>query len=602
SGYEQQGALVEGVIDQILEIPDFDWMMEPPTTISAIDFFNFDINGIAINCQQYPYNFPEFRRAINYAIDKYEFLDIMWGGIGYPLDSLIPTNNPPWHNPDVEGTFYESDIPAAIAELESAGFIDLDGDGYREAPNGDPFTFRPAFQNVGTNWQAAWQSAQDELVKAGIRMETMPIDFNNYLDQMYQIPRSYEAISYGFSTGPNPLFLDQFRTELILEPYGNVWNWSNETFDDTLDNMLAATTYEDAIEYAHEAQQILVENLPFIPLFVNLNFHVYRNDHLEGWINIPGYGIGLGNHWTPLKVRLIAGQPGRDPATGCGGTYTASMRQDIETQNPLIATDDYSEFVLSQIYTSLVGDPNPIDLEYTPYGNGLASGWTQTLISTPSPHWEFTFTLHENATWHDGVPVTADDVVFSYNYIHDNEIPTYNSNFEYFDSIEKLGDYMVRIIATSDSYWTWEYLNNWTILPEHIWEGILYPEDFTNPYPIGCGPFKWGQRVTNEYVELQSWEAYHRSFHTYVIDGDHIPLLSFSVAIVAITITLCVIYLCSGRRTSADSKIRTSTKSESPRPRKLLTESTTCPICNARLYGDETFCPGCAIRLNPNED
>ncbi len=497
---------------------------------------------LTFNCLNYPYTFPEFRRAVNLLLDKYEFSDIMWGGIGYPLDSPIPTNTPPWHNDAVEGTYYESDIPAARAALESAGFEDLDSDGYYEAPNGESFTLRIAYHLVGTNWQAAWQSAQDEFDDAGIRMETMPVDFNTYLDQMYQIPRAYEAIAFGYSTGPNPLFLSEFRTELIPEPYGNIWNWSNEDFDTAVENMLAATTMEDALDYCYEAQEIFVYNSPLVVTYTNLNVNAIRNDRWTGWINAPGWSIGISNDWTPQVVKLKEGAEGRDTTTGTGGTFNSMLPVTIDTQNPLMSTSSYGIHVLDQIYTSLVGSLSPIDLEVTPYGNGLASGWTQTLVSTPSPHWEFTFTLHENATWHDGVPVTADDVVFSYNYIDENEMPNFISARAYFDSVEKLGNFQVKVVATSDSYWAWEYLRSWTILPEHIWEGIVNPITYTNPVPIGCGPYKWAEYVEGEYIKLDFHDGYFRGVLGHQpTEGGQVSLVGLYLAVGVLVIVVVLL-------------------------------------------------------------
>jgi ABC-type transport system substrate-binding protein len=462
---------------------------------------------LTFNCQHYPYNYPELRRAVNLLIDKYEFSDIMWAGIGYPLDSPIPTNTPPWHNGEIEGTYYESDTVTANAILDAAGFIDLNGDGYREAPNGEEFTLRIAYHLVGTNWQAAWQSQVGNFDAVGIRYEGFPVDFNTYLDQMYQIPRAYEAIAFGFSTGPNPLFLAEFRTELIPEPYGNVWNWSNETFDDALDAMLAATNMEDALDYAYEAQEIFVYNSPLVVTYTNLNVNAIRNDKWTGWINAPGWAIGISNNWIPQIVKLQEGIEGRDSTTGTGGTLNSMIPVAIDTQNPMMSTSSYGHHILAQVYNDLVGELSPIDLSVTQYGNGLASGWTQTLVGD---HWEFTFDLHTNATWHDGAPVTADDVVFSYNYIYDNEMPNYISNFPYFDSIEKVDDDTVKIIATSDSYWAWEYLRSWHIIPEHIWEGIVNPITYTNPIPIGSGAYMWVERVEGEYIRLDFNPGYHR--------------------------------------------------------------------------------------------
>ena len=52
---------------------------------------------------------------------------------------------------------------------------------------------------------------------------------------------------------------------------------------------------------------------------------------------------------------------------------------------------------------------------------GLATDWT---VSSDGLTW--TFTIRKNAKWSDGVPLTAKDVAFTYNYIVDNPDDTSN--------------------------------------------------------------------------------------------------------------------------------------------------------------------------------
>jgi ABC-type transport system substrate-binding protein len=106
--------------------------------------------------------------------------------------------------------------------------------------------------------------------------------------------------------------------------------------------------------------------------------------------------------------------------------------------------------------------------------------------------------------------VTTYDVEFSYNYIMSHRVPTYSASIPYLNSCRALDATHVEIITNGASYWAFDLTRGWTILPEHIWSGIVSPVTFTNPLPVGSGPFSWYRRIEGEYVELHYWENYHK--------------------------------------------------------------------------------------------
>ncbi|MEM4160803.1 MAG: ABC transporter substrate-binding protein, partial [Thermoplasmata archaeon] len=112
---------------------------------------------------------------------------------------------------------------------------------------------------------------------------------------------------------------------------------------------------------------------------------------------------------------------------------------DIQTLNPCVASDEHTQRVLSLVYDSLAyinrttGSAEP----------GLALSWT----SSDGLTW--IVKLRENLKWHDGTNLTADDVVFTYNFLLNPENPLKTS--EYFSFLK-----WVRIPGTSDKnedYW-----------------------------------------------------------------------------------------------------------------------------------------------------
>lgn len=84
---------------------------------------------IGFNTQKAPFNDAAVRQAVAYAIDKETISANVFSGLEsastYLLDSTLPYC-------DVETTTYSYDPDKAIELLESAGWVDSDGDGIRE--------------------------------------------------------------------------------------------------------------------------------------------------------------------------------------------------------------------------------------------------------------------------------------------------------------------------------------------------------------------------------------------------------------------------------------------------------------------------------------
>ncbi|HRJ42816.1 MAG TPA: ABC transporter substrate-binding protein, partial [Caldilineaceae bacterium] len=117
----------------------------------------------------------------------------------------------------------------------------------------------------------------------------------------------------------------------------------------------------------------------------------------------------------------------------------------------------------------------------------------------------WTFHLRPGITWHDGQPLTAADVAFSYNLYQATEgfpfLPVYT---DYFDSVEAPDDSTV-VITLSEAIPNMEsQLVFLYVLPEHIWGGLEGDAavEFENAAMIGSGPFKMVENSQNQFVHL----------------------------------------------------------------------------------------------------
>ena len=105
----------------------------------------------------------------------------------------------------------------------------------------------------------------------------------------------------------------------------------------------------------------------------------------------------------------------------------------------------------------------------------------------------YTFVMRENARWHDGEPLTADDVVFTFALIQD---PAWKSPLQPLlkdVKFEKTDDRTIAL-TLAEPYAQFLSRLNFGILPRHVWKDVL-PQDAAmaeaSLKPVGSGPFKF---------------------------------------------------------------------------------------------------------------
>jgi len=200
-------------------------------------------------------------------------------------------------------------------------------------------------------------------------------------------------------------------------------------------------------------------------------------------------------------------------------TLRIGMLEPIDSLNPFIGINDNAYVFYGLVYDFLIA----LDEDLNPKPN-LAESWNIVEDELPvGSVWQYNLT--HDAKWHDLEPFTADDVVFTMDYQTGKNwysLWAYQPYTLMINWTEKIDDYTVRIhffnwitkqpnaIAFGESLMI-------PIVPAHEWEKIT-PADagfgYTNPKPIGTGPFKctdrtYGELLAGERLILYKNPGYH---------------------------------------------------------------------------------------------
>src|SRR5690606_18808116 len=100
-----------------------------------------EIRYIGFNTSKAPWDNADLRRAFAYATNREEFNTLAWNDLALPIYQPLPPTI--WgHNPELDATSYHYEPETASAMLDELGYVDVDGDGLREDPEGNPWSVR----------------------------------------------------------------------------------------------------------------------------------------------------------------------------------------------------------------------------------------------------------------------------------------------------------------------------------------------------------------------------------------------------------------------------------------------------------------------------
>jgi peptide/nickel transport system substrate-binding protein len=134
--------------------------------------------------------------------------------------------------------------------------------------------------------------------------------------------------------------------------------------------------------------------------------------------------------------------------------------------------------------------------EQLTFVNGLKSGQTTNWLAS-SYKWSnanktLTFTIRKGVKWTDGKPLTASDVLFTFNLIKKFPALDLNASWAVLKSVTQNGNQIVFQFKTAAVPYFYYIADQTPIVPQHIWSTIANPVTYKDPHPVGSGPFKMG--------------------------------------------------------------------------------------------------------------
>lgn len=192
-----------------------------------------------------------------------------------------------------------------------------------------------------------------------------------------------------------------------------------------------------------------------------------------------------------------------------GGIFREGIVGGFSNANPIYAQNEVDASVSKLVFSGL--------FKYDESGKLVPD--LAEKYELDSSETSYTVTLKNDLKWHDGKPLTAKDVVFTYNTIQNSEVKSYLYSSWQGVNIKASGDMKV-IFKLSNALSAFPHSLTNGIIPEHILSKIspsqLRSSKFNNLTPVGCGPFKFqsinlesDNNEVNSIIVLVPFKDYH---------------------------------------------------------------------------------------------
>lgn len=190
------------------------------------------------------------------------------------------------------------------------------------------------------------------------------------------------------------------------------------------------------------------------------------------------------------------------PSVGPTSDLKVAVRDDAKNINPYLAATAADQRVVGLIYDTLLYWDNEKGLQ--PW---LASEW-----KCAEDGLSCVFKLDPKATWHDGKPVTAKDVEYSFNMVREKQFPSIVMAIPALDKVIATGDREVTMTFKEKQVDTLRFVGTViSIVPQAVWEKVPDPKNYANwDNPIGSGAFKLKERVEGQYIVLENTGTHYR--------------------------------------------------------------------------------------------
>lgn len=349
---------------------------------------------------------------------------------------------------------------------------------------GEPHEFQ-SIQLIAQTWRK---------LGLDVKVEVMP--WEQMSDRVWYKRDSWDMTAWQMvgrpeRSDPDELLFNLFHSSTAENGY-NFVNYKNAEYDAVAADQRKETDPEKRKSLVFRAQETISRDQPIINLVHPRLAYAFNKSVWDEGSIVEQAGIGIKNFWSFISMKPV----------GEKKDIVLNSSANIIAINPLYVSGPVDSWITELVWDRLLrvgadGLPKPWAAE--------SYQWIdQTTIDV---------TLRAGLKWHDGTPVTLDDVIFSFTAPQGDKAPMYKPFVSNIAGIEKAGERTLRFkLKAPSAPFLVATLSKVNIIPKAVWEKRLADlagkpetaEKIQEEKPLGSGPFRFVRWLKNEEVLLEA--------------------------------------------------------------------------------------------------
>jgi len=374
----------------------------------------------------------------------------------------------------------------AIGMVSVAGCgSDTDGGGSDDLPEDRRMGAVNHITTTESHWPARWQSTvfvDDRLNELGIPAEPEGLERGTQIERMGNQEFDIYTWDAPMSEGdPDNVLVNNFATGGRFVYH----NWDHEEYNQTARAQREETDRSRRQELVYKCQRLIGEERPESQYLHHENVYAFNSDRIEEDSVVVDTN-GLNNIWNWTQM---------EPRNDDGRTVVTNNLEATNLLNPFNERADsltQNWRPIRYMHDFLIERDENLDL--TAWG-AEEFGWRDDTTAF--------IQVRDDLQFHDGEPLTVDDVLYTFNLILDTEPPGFSRVFDRIDSVEQTGPNEVQFNLPEVYVPLWALtIAETPIVPKHVWEAYLsetgneetpWELNINDDRPlIGSGPFEYG--------------------------------------------------------------------------------------------------------------
>ncbi len=247
------------------------------------------IISLALNLTKQPFNDPQFRKALAYAIDKQQIANQAEDGyvdVASQAGLILPGQSQ-WLDASLPNKgIYPLNIQKAKQILKSAGYK-TNSQGQLLDKSGKPITFSVEVPTGWSDWIQAAQIIQSSLKKIGITVNVSTPQYAAYSENLASGQFDGALLSFGGTASPytsfQTLLNSSFATPVGQSTTANQERFKDKAVDQALQSWEQSTSTAQQKKSASEIENTMYNELPVIDLFYGATWSEFSTKNFTGW-------------------------------------------------------------------------------------------------------------------------------------------------------------------------------------------------------------------------------------------------------------------------------------------------------------------------------